>query len=102
MVDTMNADTGSGQEAERGEAAERRILGRVQAGCELREVSVAGDHRHHYFTAVLRDYVGNVWQCSDHHADQDEAHRCARAEYERRVEFGQIKLARRSPGPGFS
>jgi hypothetical protein len=86
---------GRGQGAKRGESAERRALGRVQAGCELREVQVTGDHRHHYFTAVLRDYIGNVWQCADHHVDQDEAHRCAKAEFERRVEFGQIKTTRR-------
>jgi hypothetical protein len=86
------------EEAKHGESVDRQVFGRVQTGCELREVPVAGDHRHHYFIAVLRDYVGNVWQCSDHHPNQDEAHLCAKAEFARRVEFGEIKAARRQDG----
>jgi len=54
-------------------------------GCELREAPAAGGRRHHHFTAVLRDFVGNVWECEHLHIDQDEAHKCAKAEYGVRV-----------------
>jgi len=33
---------------------------------------------------VLRDLAGNVWECEHLHAEQDEAHECARGEYARR------------------
>lgn len=79
----------------RGESTHRERLGQVQAGCELREEEAAGGRRHHYFRAVLRDLVGNVWECADHHVDQDAAHQCARAEFERQIGSGQIKVGRR-------
>jgi hypothetical protein len=34
---------------------------------------------------VLRDQAGNIWVCEHRHAEQDEAHACARAEYARRT-----------------
>ncbi len=81
-------------------SARRDALGDVLAGCELKEISVPGAGRHHYFTAVLRDRIGNVWECEDHHADRDEAQGCARAEFARRVESGELKTRRRIPAEG--
>jgi hypothetical protein len=63
----------------------------VQAGCELRELPAEGGRRHHFFRAVLRDLIGNVWHCDDRHANQEEAHVCAKAELARRMDLGQIK-----------
>jgi len=77
--------------------AERERLGRVLAGCELRELPAAGGRRHHYFTAVLRDLIGNLWACADQHRDRDEAQACARAEYERRLAGGLSSGPARPP-----
>jgi hypothetical protein len=74
---------------------ERERLGRVLAACELQEVPAPGSRRHHYFRAVLRDEIGNLWSCSDQHASQDEAHSCARDEHQRRVLAGQLTPLRR-------
>jgi len=65
--------------------AEHERLGRIVCGCELREAPASGGRRHHHFTAVLRDFVGNVWECDHLHIEQDEAHECARTEYSVRV-----------------
>jgi hypothetical protein len=68
-----------------GRAAERERLGRIVCGCELRESPATGGRRHHHFAAVLRDLAGNVWACEHRHTEQDDAHACARAEFERRA-----------------
>ena len=70
--------------------ARRERIGQVQVGCELREEPAAGGRRHHYFRGVLRDVVGNLWICAHEHPQQDEAHACARIEFDRRVELGQL------------
>ncbi len=67
------------------------------AGCELHEVPAAGGRRHHYFTAILRDLIGNLWACADEHADQDEAQACARTEYDRRLAAGLLSGQARRP-----
>lgn len=67
--------------------ARRERLGRVVCGCELREAPGTGGRRHHHYRAVLRDFVGNLWECEHEHADRDAAQECARAEYARRVEL---------------
>lgn len=72
-------------------AVGREWLGEVIAGCELREVKSTGAGRHHYYRSVLRDLIGNVWECEDRHRDQDAAHDCARTELARRVAAGQLK-----------
>jgi len=63
----------------------RERLGRIVCGCELRQAPATGGRRHHHFTAVLRDLAGNIWECEHPHADQDEAHECARVEYAQRT-----------------
>jgi PAS domain S-box-containing protein len=77
----------------------REALGDIVAACELREGSRVGiPGRPHHYRSVLRDQIGNVWTCKHEHADQDDAHACAKAEYERRVESGEIKTrGRRKP-----
>jgi len=68
-----------------GRNEERERLGRIVCGCELRESPATGGRRHHHFAAVLRDLAGNVWACEHRHTEQEDAHECARAEFERRA-----------------
>lgn len=68
----------------------RGVLGDVVAGCVLREVAIAGPGRHHHYTGVLRDQIGNLWECYDHHTRQDQACECAALELARRVETGEV------------
>jgi hypothetical protein len=71
--------------------AHRDLFGPVVAGCELRWATPVGARRPHYYTGVLRDQIGNLWCCEEHHSDQDSAHVCAKVELERRFASGELK-----------
>ena len=76
----------------------RSVLGPVVVACELRQANVARSAgRPHYFRSVLRDQIGTLWECEHQHQDQDDAHACAKVEYERRIEAGELISRRRRP-----
>lgn len=95
MAPTPHIDSVRRQTTLDGPGRQREALGEVVATCELRQSAAATSARPHFYRSVLRDLLGNAWQCDHRHLRREEAQACAELEYEAQIAAGVIKPGRR-------